>query len=164
MSIRSKASLALALLLCASLARADGIINAGGSSPNVSNATGTLPVANGGTGDTGTAWSTFTPSAACGTATFTVNSARSKTMGKTTFVEVDIQIATIGTCTSLWSWTLPNTAQSGGGFAGRETNATGKTVACAFVGGSTAANCTFADASSFASTDRLIVSGVYENQ
>jgi hypothetical protein len=97
--------------------------------------TGTLPVANGGTGDTGTAWTAFTSSPSCGTATFTVNSARSKTMGKITFVEVDLSISTLGTCTNLWIWNLPNTSQSSGGFAGREAGVSGNTIACSFVGG-----------------------------
>jgi hypothetical protein len=76
MSMFSRSALALAFLLCASLARSDGIQNPGGPSTPVS-------VANGGTGDTGTAWATFTPSPSCGTATFTVNSAKSKTIGMT---------------------------------------------------------------------------------
>jgi hypothetical protein len=58
MSMFNKAALVLVALLSAlsGPARSDGIQNPGGPSTPVS-------VANGGTGDTGTAWATFTPSA-----------------------------------------------------------------------------------------------------
>src|SRR5207248_123224 len=68
-----------------------------------------LPFANGGTNDTGTAPGAFTPSLTCGTATFTVNSAKSKKLAnKVTFIELDFTITAIGTCTSPVLWTMPS--------------------------------------------------------
>lgn len=63
--------------------------------------TPTLPisVANGGTGDTGTAWSTYTPTLTAGTGSFTSASAagRYKQLGKTVFCHVTITVTTVGT-------------------------------------------------------------------
>lgn len=127
--------------------------------------TGTLVVANGGTGDTGTAWTTYTPSPACGTATFTVNGSKSKTMGKTTWVQFDATITAIGTCTTNITFNLPNTANSAGGLAGREMVAVGNGTTCGFLPAATAATCSHAQvATVFTVNERIIVSGVYENQ
>ena len=70
------------------------------TSPNVGSATGTLAVANGGTGDTGTAWTAYTPTVTCGTGSVTTDtvSGRYKTIGKTVFVQANINISTLGTC------------------------------------------------------------------
>lgn len=116
MSIRSKASLALVLLLCASLAHADGITNPGSSgsgSPNVSNATGTLPVANGGTGDTGAAWASYSPTAVCGQSTGTTVCTATgafKTIGKTVFVQFSNVVSGTFTAGTFSSFSLPTTA------------------------------------------------------
>lgn len=126
--------------------------------------TGTLAVANGGTGDTGTAWSTYTPSPSCGTATFSGVVARFKTLGKTVFFMIDMTIATLGTCTTNIIFTLPVTSNSSGGLSGRESVVTAKAVACAFNGSSATAACSLADASNFAATARVAMSGVYESQ
>lgn len=126
--------------------------------------TGTLAVANGGTGDTGTAWTTYTPSASCGTATFTTNAARFKTIGKTVFFNIDVTITAIGTCTTNIIFNLPATSNSSGGLSGRESVVTAKAVACAFTGSSTTAACSLADATNFAVTARVAMSGVYESQ
>lgn len=124
--------------------------------------TGVLPVANGGFDST--AWSAFTASPACGSATITTTSARSKTNGKTTFIEVDFTITALGTCTNTLTFTLPNTTNSSGGMSGREGGVTGKAAACSFVGTTTSAACGLGDASSYSVNARLTMSGVYENQ
>jgi hypothetical protein len=77
--------------------------------PLTTGVTGTLPVANGGTGDTGTAWSTYTPTITAGAGTFTSVSAagRYKQIGKTLFLNVVITITTNGTASSFISATMP---------------------------------------------------------
>lgn len=76
--------------------------------------TGTLPVANGGTGLTGAAWTTYTPTVAAwiagsvGTSTAT---ARSQTIGKTTCVSITVTFSGTVTATG-FTVSLPNSAQS----------------------------------------------------
>lgn len=111
------------------------------------------------------AWTAFTPAYTCGTATFTNNTSRRLTMGKTTFIQIDVTITAIGTCTNNLSFTLPNTAQSSGALNGMETTNSGKGTTCAINGGSaTASTCKRADATNLAVNDRIVASGVYENQ
>jgi len=126
--------------------------------------TGTLAVARGGTDQT--AWTVFTPSPSCGTATFTVNSARSKTIGKTTFVQGDFTITAIGTCAlTNVTFNLPNTAQSVGNLTGREGAITNKGFNCSIAASATQANCLMSDdATAWVVNDRLQFSGIYENQ
>lgn len=59
----------------------------------------TTPVVAGGTGDTGTAWTTYTPTVASGTGLLTssTNSGRYKTIGKTVFVEILVSSIVNGT-------------------------------------------------------------------
>src|SRR5262249_60440274 len=98
----------------------------------------TVAFADGGRGDSSTAWSTWSPtvSAQFGTITSaTVNSARYKQIGKTTFIQLDITINTNGTGSGHVFATLPangvsgqqqvmtmletaNTGEFGGGFVG----------------------------------------------
>lgn len=75
-----------------------------------SGVSGTLPVANGGTGDTGTAWSTtpISPSSNGG-ATFNTSTRNDKTIGKTTFFWAVISVSGVGTATQL-NWPLSNTS------------------------------------------------------
>jgi hypothetical protein len=84
---------------------------------NVATATGTLAVANGGTGDTGTAWTTYSPTASCSTSG-TINTdtiaGRYKTIGKTVFVQVNINITVLGTCLGNLQITAPVTANATG--------------------------------------------------
>jgi hypothetical protein len=111
-----------------------------------------------------TAWAAFTPSFTCASGTWTPNSARFKTIGKTTFIEID---ATLGgaACTGATSFTLPNTSQSTGTINGQETVTTNAAVACRFIGGATAtATCVANGGSNFTATSRIVGSGVYENQ
>ncbi len=110
------------------------------------------------------AWRTYTPTATCGTATFTLNSGRLKTLGKTTFVEADISFTAIGTCTNTLSVALPNTSNSAGGLVGREVALTFKGLNCSFAAAATIANCVQSDLTAFGATSRVQLSGVYENQ
>jgi hypothetical protein len=69
--------------------------------PLATGVTGTLPVANGGTGDTGTAWGAFTPTITSGGGTVTDETialdCRYKTIGKLLFVSYSITLTDIGT-------------------------------------------------------------------
>lgn len=127
-----------------------------------------VTVAQGGTGDTGTAATAFTPSPSCGTATFTVNSARSKPLaGKITWAEIDFTITAIGTCTQPITFTLPNTANSAATLSGQEqAAATHAMLACALTAASATATCqkNSGTGNPFLVNDRVVASGVYENQ
>jgi hypothetical protein len=127
--------------------------------------TGTLPLANGGTGDTGTAWASFTPSPSCGTASIATTSARSKTLGKTMWLEFDFTITSIGTCTQTLTFALPSvTAQSGGAIFGREYGVSGKGFVCDVRASSATATCSLSDFSALASGAHIVASGVFEIQ
>lgn len=109
------------------------------------------------------AWSAFTPSLTCTGGTWTPSSARSKTLGKTTFIEID---ATLGAaaCTGATTFTLPNTSNSSGSANGQEVVNTNAAVACRISGATTTATCVANGGSNFAANSRIIASGVYENQ
>jgi len=128
--------------------------------------TGVLPVANGGADPT--AWTAFTPSPVCGSvpgaATFTVTSARSKTVGKTTNWQFDATITAIGNCLVSLNFTLPNTTNSAGGGAGRDIAVNGNGLVCAVPAASNQMGCEQAGALVFGVGQRLVASGVYENQ
>jgi len=64
-----------------------------------SEVSGTLPVANGGTGDTGTSWTTYTPTVAPASGSYTtfIVSGRYKQIGKTVFVSVNLNVTSLGT-------------------------------------------------------------------
>lgn len=111
-----------------------------------------------------TAWSTFTPSPSCGTATISTTAAHVKTWGKVTHFDLDITITAIGTCTNVLQFTLPNTPNSSGSAVAREAGVSSKAVVCSITSGSATANCTMGDASNFLVNYRPILSGVYENQ
>ena len=92
-----------------------------------------LTVANGGTGDTGTQWTTFTPTITAAVGTFTTVSAtgRYKSIGKTYFVEYSISITTNGTAAAYILATLPNgtTAKANcGGICGTEVSSNNKLI------------------------------------
>lgn len=91
----------------------------------------TIAVANGGTGDTGTAWTSYTPTITSQTGTFTSTTPTGlyKTIGKTTFVKIKVVINTVGTASGALYATLPNTAQGEGYvLAGRENALTGNMI------------------------------------
>lgn len=101
---------------------------------------GTLPVANGGTGDTGTAWTTYTPTVTCGTGslTTTTRTGRYKTLGKTVFFEANMVITTNGTCATSLNFALPPgvTAASNSPIVGEDFTA-GKTLTAGVNSGAT---------------------------
>jgi hypothetical protein len=75
---------------------------------NVGNATGVLPVVNGGVDQT--AWSTYSPTATCtgGTITTDAVAGRYKLLtGKTMITQITFSITTIGTCTGNVTFSLP---------------------------------------------------------
>lgn len=77
----------------------------------------TLAIASGGTGDTGTAWSTYSPTVTCstsGTITTDTVAGRSKTIGKTVFIQVNVNIATLGTCLGNLQISVPVAANGTG--------------------------------------------------
>lgn len=130
---------------------------------------GTIPVANGGTGDTGTAWSTYTPTISCGAGSLTSATAtgRFKTLGKTVFVQIVGTITTNGTCSGRIDLTLPVSAVAATKFVlvGLETGVTNKQLQ-GLIGGSGAgaANVRFYDGT-YPGADGavVVISGVYES-
>ena len=129
--------------------------------------TGTLVVANGGTGDTGTAWTAYTGAAACqtGAGTFTTTASRAKTLGKTVWWQMDTTITAIGTCTgATFQFTMPSTAQSGAGGAGREVAVAGVNITCWTSASTATTNCRLEGGTALAVNMRFVVSGVYESQ
>jgi hypothetical protein len=112
--------------------------------------------------DVSTAWSAFTPSLSCGTASFTVNSARAKTQGKTTWIEYDFTITALGTCTSEVDFTLPNTPNTSAALTLFDTSAV-TSGNCFWLTTSTTARCFKTGGGNFAAV-RYVGSGVYENQ
>lgn len=123
-----------------------------------------------GTAITG-AWSAFTPSPSCGTATFTTNVARSKTMGKTTWVTVDIAFTAVGTCTTgvapAFTFNLPNNSNNNTELVGREFTNNSAMIGCTLTANNSAVLDCVKNTTvlvNWAANDRMIVSGVYENQ
>jgi len=124
-----------ALSKLAGVATGNALISGGvGSAPSygkiglATHVDGTLPVANGGTGDTGTAWTNYTPTITPASGTFTSASAtgRYKQIGKTVFIQVAVSITTNGTAAGNVRVTLPATvAAFHHVLSGRENNVTG---------------------------------------
>lgn len=124
-----------------------------------------IPVSNGGTGDTGTVWNTsFTPNVTAGSGAFTSVSAtcRYKTLGKTVFLQIEVNIATNGTAGSFIQVSLPTGTQTGIIYpmAGRYSG--GTSVTAALLNGN--AVLTKYDATYPGADNRLIeITGVYES-
>jgi len=112
----------------------------------------------------GTAWTTYTPALSCGTATFVVNSARFKKIGKTVSISIDFNISAIGTCTTVVSFTLPATPQSGSAMAGRESALNGTALAATLAAASATASMTKNANAVWLVNERAQASGVYESQ
>ena len=87
----------------------------------------TIAVANGGTGDTGTAYTITTPSATCGTGSLTtsVTTLRTKQIGKTTFFNLTVVITTNGTCATSITVATGITSAANKLFVGRDLTAGG---------------------------------------
>jgi len=131
--------------------------------------TGTLSVARGGTGDSGTAWSTWTPTVTAGTGTITTLgtvTARFKTIGKTVFFYVSVPITTNGTGASFVQITLPvaaaNTVNQSG--IGRENGVTGKNLGAKIVKNTANLQVTFYDGTyPGANGAEIDINGIYES-
>lgn len=130
--------------------------------------TGILPTANGGVPQG--AWTSFTPSPSCGTATFTVTTAHFQQLApRSTLIEFDITVTAIGTCNSSTgnlSLTLPNTTASGGSLIGYDFVG-GLSMMCIVLGASPIAVCRSGTAlisGSLLTNSHFIISAVYENQ
>lgn len=101
--------------------------------PATTGITGTLPIANGGTNDTGTAWTTYSPAVTCGQATGTAictGAGRYKMLGKTVWLTFNVTTSGTFTAGTITSVALPNAAVNGTTFYncfGRENNVTGVT-------------------------------------
>lgn len=98
--------------------------------PLTSGVTGTLPVANGGTGDTGTAWTSYTPTLTAGSGSYTSATAtgKYKAIGKTIFVTITVSITTNGTAASYIGVTLPFISNNITNLLGRELAVNGNIV------------------------------------
>lgn len=84
-----------------------------------------LPVANGGTGDTGTAWTAYTPTITTDGGNFTTASTagRYKLIGKTCFFEANVTVTTVGgSASGAVRLGLPVTAGAGAGGYGYTAN------------------------------------------
>lgn len=128
-----------------------------------------LPVANGGTGDTGTAWTAFTPTFTCSTGTVgsVAATGRFKTLGKTVFIEYNVTLTTAGTCASGFSFSLPAglTAAANSILVGRENQNTGTMLAGDIIAPGTSVNVfSFQNTAIIASGDLYVLSGVFEAQ
>jgi hypothetical protein len=111
------------------------------------------------------AWSAsgFTPAPQCGTATFTVNSGRFKTMGKTTFLQLDTTITAIGNCVAnSITFTAPNSAASTGSLAFLNARSTAVGICFISAAGSTF-TCQQQAGPAFVVNDHLLIEGIYEN-
>lgn len=129
--------------------------------------TGTLPVANGGTADTGTAWTTYTPTLTCGVGSATsTNTGRYKQLGKTMFIELRVQVTAVGTCTTSATLNLPTgTAAADFALHGWDYGLTGVTQnALLLSGGTTFALKDHTSGFPIATNAVLVYSGVIEIQ
>lgn len=107
--------------------------------------TGVVPFANGGTNDSGTAWTSYSPTISCQTGTITtlgsVQGFYKLLAAKVTVVNVTIPITTLGTCAGTISATLPNTAATHSGMrwygSGGEPGVTSNLVQAIIVSGGT---------------------------
>jgi hypothetical protein len=149
------------------LANTGGNIFTNGGGPNFFPGNALGSTATGGNYDT--EWAGFTPVFTCGTATITSNSARSRTFGKTTWLQIEFTITALGTCTNTLTFTLPTTPNSVGTIPTIETVVNGALGMCRASIGSTTANCFTTSAagvplSNFVVNEHFVGSGVYENQ
>jgi|SRR5882762_2187582 len=128
---------------------------------------GALTVPEGGTGDTGTAWSAFTASPACGNGTLTTTAARFKTVGKTIYIMGDFTITSVGTtCVGalVLTFTLPINSNVSFLLPFQEVANTSVVGGCKTLGAGSVASCNKQGGAAYALNDRIVFSGVYESQ
>lgn len=129
-----------------------------------------VTVANGGTGDTGTAWTPYTPTITAQSGTFTSASAtgRYKTIGKTCFIELTITITTVGSASGAIAATLPSgiTAQSNAVLHGRDNGFSGYVIQGLILASATSITniLTYSNSSDIGAGASIILSGVFETQ
>lgn len=128
-----------------------------------------LPVASGGTGDTGTAWTAYTPTLVCSVGTLTTTSAsgRYKTIGKTVLISLDITLTNVGTCaTSITATLAPGTTlASATTFNGQEIASTNKVLSGVGSTGQGIMQLSIYDGTlPIVNGYRLVMSGEYERQ
>lgn len=110
------------------------------------------------------AWSSYTLSPTCGSATFTTNASKSKTLGKVTNITIDFTFTAIGSCTNTITVNLPNTANSNAMIPGQNSAGDGIFMVCKALATGSTASCTKSGGAAFVNGDRPIMTGVYENQ
>lgn len=126
-----------------------------------------IPVANGGTGDTGTAWTTYTPTLSASTGTLTSASAtgRYKQLGKTVHVQIVVTITTNGSAAVYVVATLPALGSPAAEYvlAGRNAGTDGKLLQ-GYISSAAAQVLILAYDNTYpgANGARLVLSGFYE--
>lgn len=134
--------------------------------PLTTGVTGILPVANGGTGDTGAAWTTFTPTITSGTGAFTTVSASGSYLqiGKRVHFICTITITAAGTAAGNMFLPLPAGAlKRSFASTGLETALTGATANCFGAAAATSFQVNSpGGATLIASGNVVTVSGTYE--
>ena len=123
-----------------------------------------LSVAQGGTGDTGSAWTNYTPTITAGAGTLTTVSASGwyKTVGKTVVFTLDIVITTNGTGASYIIAPLPFTTARPISISGREVAAGKALASAADAGQPDLAILNYDGTYPGADARRLILTGCYE--
>jgi len=126
-----------------------------------------LAVASGGTGDTGTGWAAFTPTITCGAGTptsYTTQVGRTKTIGKSVFLVVVIQINVAGTCSGTISVaSLPFTVGSMPAYqiAARD-GSTGQWLSANALAGTSTVLMQTAGGGNPTATDQIVLNGTLE--
>lgn len=127
-----------------------------------------VPVLYGGTADTGTAWTTYTPTVTSTTGTITTLgtvTGRYKQIGKTVFVQMSIDVTTNGSGASSVKATLAVTASANAYvLSGRENITGGKTLSAVILASDGTSLRIFNYDNTYPASDgcRLLVTGVYE--
>ena len=115
----------------------------------------------------GTAWTSYTPTASCGSgsATWGTITGYYKTVGKTTYISINAAMTSAGTCATNVNFTLPNTAASVAVLSGRENNNTGSMLQANISSGGTGMQVQrYDNVAVIANGDIYQISGVYQNQ
>lgn len=182
------AGVATALAIAIGSAGAPVVFNGAGGTPSSlvltnatalplggSGVTGTLPFARGGTNDTGTAATTYTPTAVCSgggtlTAAVLTNAGRFKQIaGKFYWLKIDVVLTTIGTCIGNIDYSLPTgitgVVQGNQIVMGREFINTGKSMQGRMLNSATTIRAAYFD-NTFAlvNGDEHVLEGIVEIQ